>query len=149
MTADEILLLEQSYSESKIQHTCVCWFRTTFPHLGNLLYAIPNGGYRTPKGGAMLRYEGALSGVADLCLAYPYNGKGALYVEMKVPKRKGSSAGKQSDNQKSWQEAVTKYGNEYKICRGLVEFIGIVCEYLCVDKSELVEEACDQYPIYL
>lgn len=149
MKAEDIITLEQSYSESKIQHTCVAWFRRTFPHLGNLLFAIPNGGYRTPRGGAMLRYEGALSGVADLCLAFPTHGKGALFIEMKTPKRKGSSAGRQSDNQKAWEELVTRYDNVYVVCRGLIDFVKIVCDYLHLEAEQYISEATNKYPIYL
>lgn len=149
MKVEEIKKMETTYSESKIQHTCVSWFRRTFPNIGHLLYAVPNGGYRTPKGGAMLRYEGAVSGVADLCLAIPRGGKGALYVEMKTPKMKGSSAGRQSDNQKMWEALVTKYGNEYKLCRGLIEFIEIVCKYLDIDTDTHIDDAANKYPMYL
>ena len=36
MTEKEILEVERGYSESKIQHICVSWFRQTFPEVGNL-----------------------------------------------------------------------------------------------------------------
>ena len=71
MTEQEIIKSEQGYSESKIQHICVNWFRQTFPHVGNLLFAVPNGGWRGARAGA----------------------------QMKVPKKKGSSAGTQKPHQ--------------------------------------------------
>ena len=58
MTEKEILEVERGYSESKIQHICVSWFRQTFPEVGNLLFAVPNGGWRGAKAGAMMVYEG-------------------------------------------------------------------------------------------
>ena len=47
MTLQDILKLEQTQSEAQIQHTCVAWFRYTFPGHALLLQAIPNGGMRT------------------------------------------------------------------------------------------------------
>ena len=85
MTEKEILTAEQGYSESKIQHICVSWFRQTFPHVGNLLFSVPNGGWRGAKAGYMMVYEGQVKGVADLILLYPSAGKSSLCIEMKVP----------------------------------------------------------------
>lgn len=85
MTEREITELEQRYSESKIQHICVNWFRQTFPHVGNLLFAVPNGGWRGVRAGAQMVYEGQVKGVADLILLYPSGGKSSLCLEMKVP----------------------------------------------------------------
>ena len=78
MTEKEIQEIEQTYSESKIQHTCVCWFRRTFPQVGNLLFSVPNGGLRDTKTAVTMRYEGQVNGVADLILLYPSGGKSRL-----------------------------------------------------------------------
>ena len=88
MTEQEITKTEQGYSESKIQHICVNWFRQTFPHVGNLLFAVPNGGWRGARAGAQMVYEGQVKGVADIILLYPSGGKSSLCIEMKVPKKK-------------------------------------------------------------
>lgn len=148
MTKDEILKLERSYSESKIQHTCVCWFRRTFPHVADLLFAVPNGGKRDPRTGAMMKYEGAVSGVADLILLFPHGGKASLCVEMKVPKRKGSSAGNQSENQRAWQSLVETYGSKYCVCHGIFEFVTVVCTYLHIDPRPHIERVLEQYAIF-
>ena len=108
MTEKEILEAEKDYSEAKIQHTCVCWFRMTFPNVDRLLFSVPNGGWRGGRAGASMVYEGQVKGVADLILLFPSGGKASLCIEMKVPKRKGSRAGTQSDDQKSWQELVDR-----------------------------------------
>ena len=34
MTEEDIRKLEVKYSETKIQHICVTWFRETFPNVG-------------------------------------------------------------------------------------------------------------------
>ena len=148
MTESEILELEQTYSESKIQHICVSWFRKTFPHVAKLLFAVPNGGWRGPKAALTMRYEGQVNGVADLILLFPKGGKSSLCIEMKVPKRKGSRAGKQSPDQESWQKLVEEHGSTYVVCHGLVEFINAVCTYLQTNPQPYIEKALNLYPIY-
>lgn len=148
MTEEELKIIEQGYSESKIQHICVTWFRLTFPHLKDILFAVPNGGWRGGRAGATMVYEGQVSGVADLILLYPCGGKGSLCIEMKKPKKKGSRAGTQSDNQVKWQSLVERYGNSYVVCRGLVEFIKSICEYLQIRPSGYIEDALNKYPMY-
>lgn len=149
MTEKELLIIEEAYKESKIQHICVCWFRETFPHVGNLLFAIPNGGWRGARAGAMMVYEGQVKGVADLILLYPSGGKSSLCIEMKVPKRKkGRSAGTQSDEQVAWQELVETYGSTYVVCHGLIEFITAVCAYLQINSERYITEALSKYPLY-
>ena len=148
MTENELLEIEKGYSESKIQHTCVCWFRKTFPHVGNLLFAVPNGGWRGAKAGVTMKYEGQVNGVADLILLFPCGGKSSLCIEMKVPRKKGSQAGKQSEAQIIWQNLVERNGSTYMICRGLVEFIKAVCSYLHINHHKYIEEALNKYPLY-
>lgn len=148
MTEQEITKTEQGYPESKIQHVCVCWFRQTFPQVANLLFAVPNGGWRGGRAGARMVYEGQVRGVADLILLYPAGGKSSLCVEMKVPKRKGSSAGTQSDEQKAWQALVERHGSTYVVCHGLIEFIKAVCAYLRINHHKYLDEALNKYPLY-
>lgn len=148
MTEKEILLIEQTCSESQIQHTCVSWFRQTFPRVGNLLFAVPNGGWRGARAGAKMVYEGQVKGVADLILLFPKGGKSSLCIEMKIPKRKGASAGTQKAAQKSWQALVEEHGSTYVICHGLMEFIKAVCTYLQIDSEPYVKKALNLYPTY-
>ena len=148
MTTADINEAEQGYSESKIQHICVTWFRMTFPEAASLLFAVPNGGWRGARAGAQMVYEGQVRGVADLILLYPKGGKASLCIEMKVPKRKGSSAGTQSTAQKQWQALVERNGSVYVVCHGLIEFIGAVCSYLQIPPQKHLEEAQNKYPLY-
>lgn len=148
MTENEIIELEKGYTESKIQHICVSWFRQTFPHVGSLLFSVPNGGWRGGKAGASMVYEGQVKGVADLILLFPAGGKSSLCIEMKVPKSKGSRAGRQSKEQKEWQTLVETYGGTYVVCRGLMEFIRSVCSYLQVSNRKYITEALNKYPLY-
>ena len=148
ITEEDINTMEQGYSESKIQHICVAWFRRTFPLAGNLLFAVPNGGWRGARAGAQMVYEGQVKGVADLILLYPSGDKSSLCIEMKVPKRKGSSAGTQSCAQKEWQKLVERHGSSYVVCHGLVEFVAAVCSYLRIDPERHIAEAVNKYPLY-
>lgn len=148
MTEKEILNTERGYSESKIQHTCVCWFRSTFPNVGNLLFAVPNGGWRGAKAGAMMVYEGQVKGVADLILLFPSGGKASLCIEMKVPKKKGSSAGSQKAAQKEWQSLVESNGSKYVVCHGIIEFVTAVCNYLRINAQPYIDKVLNQYPLY-
>lgn len=148
MTIQDINEAEKGYSESKIQHICVSWFRQTFPHTSNLLFAVPNGGWRGGRAGAQMVYEGQVKGVADLILLFPRGGKASLCIEMKVPKKKGSSAGTQSAAQKEWQTLVERHGSRYVVCHGLVEFINAVCEYLNINVRHYLDDALNKYPLY-
>ena len=148
MTEQDIKDLEITYTESKIQHICVCWFRKTFPDVGDLLFAVPNGGWRGPKAAITCKYEGQVNGVADLILLYPAGGKSSLCIEMKVPKRKGSQAGKQSKYQVAWQSLVERYGSTYVVCHGLMEFIDAVCRYIRVNPKPYKDKALNLYPTY-
>lgn len=148
MTEQEIIKSEQGYSESKIQHICVSWFRQTFPHVGNLLFAVPNGGWRGGRAGAQMVYEGQVKGVADLILLYPSGGRSCLCLEMKVPKRRGSRAGTQKPHQVEWQALVEQYGSTYVVCHGLIEFIQAVCSYLQINSTKYIDEALNKYPLY-
>lgn len=93
-------------------------------------------------------YEGQVKGVADLILLYPSGGKSSLCIEMKVPKREGSRAGKQSEEQKAWQTLVETYGSTYVVCHGLIEFVKAVCCYLRIDNTKYIDKAVNLYPIY-
>ena len=74
----------------------------------------------------MMVYERSGQGVADLILLFPAGGKASLCIEMKVPKHKGSSAGKQSAHQQEWQVLVESHGSVYVVCHGIIEFVKAV-----------------------
>lgn len=149
MTLQGILKLEQTQSEAQIQHTCVAWFRNTFPSHALLLQAIPNGGMRTGASGAMRRYEGAVAGAPDLYFFHKKGGYGALAIEMKRPKVRGQhSAGKQSEAQKAMQAALERAGYKYITCCGLQEFIEGLCLYAHIDYAPYLEDVCENYETY-
>ena len=122
----------QRHEESRLQESCVTWFRLQYPKLALLLFAVPNGGKRTHRtivrAGRVITYSPA--GVADLILLTPSNGYASLCIEMKTTE-KGSE---QRESQKVWQQAAEGAGNKYVVCRTLEEFMAVVKEYLTTEK---------------
>lgn len=83
-------VLDRIPTEHEEQRELVRWFRQTWP--GVRIFAIPNGGHRSPATAGRLKAEGVSSGVPDLFI--PAWG---LWVEMK--RSKGGSV---SAEQKDW-----------------------------------------------
>lgn len=110
--------------ESKLQQSCIDWFRSQYPGLAKLLFAVPNGSRRDAITGAILKREGVVSGVADLILLIPQKGYASLCIEMKYGKN-GQSA-----SQKEWQQLAEAAGNKYVVCKSLSEFMEQVNRYL-------------------
>lgn len=108
--------------ESKLQISCVRWFRHQYP--AELLFSVPNGGIRNKITGLILKEEGSLSGVSDLILFAKRGGYGALCIEMKYGKNH------QQETQKHFQIQVETKGYKYVICRSLEEFMVEVTNYL-------------------
>lgn len=75
------------------------------------VFAIPNGGRRDAVTGAKLKAEGVSAGVADLIILLPIGN--VLFVEVKTAK------GRQSPEQKAFQERVEKLGFNYVIWRSV------------------------------
>lgn len=126
-------------SESRITQACVSWFRLQYPHLSNVLIHPANEGARRTKvvntafgtrvistGGARLKAEGLVAGVADLLLLVPRHGFGCLAIEMKTP----AKTSRQSERQILWEKAMIQAGNKYVVCRSLEEFISVINNYL-------------------
>lgn len=97
-------------SESSEQIAVVEWFRTRLNHAG-IIFAIPNGGKRSATTAAILKREGVLRGVADLEICW-HNGA-TTWVEMK--RQRG---GKQSIEQKEFQQLMESRGDIYLLCIG-------------------------------
>ena len=89
-----------------------------------LMYAIPNGGARTARTGAMLKREGVKAGVPDICLPVAKRGFSALYIELKAP------GGRLSDVQRQWQAMLTAHGNAAHVCVGWHEARECILFYL-------------------
>lgn len=75
------------------------------------VFAIPNGGRRDAVTGAKLKAEGVTAGAADMIILLPIGN--VLFVEVKTAK------GRQSPEQKAFQERVESLGFNYVIWRSV------------------------------
>jgi hypothetical protein len=117
-------------TESQIQKDCVKWFRNRYgDEIGNLLFAVGNGGARNAWTAKIMKDEGVRAGVADLILLIPRHGFAGLLVEMKTPD------GKQSDSQKEFERLATQYHYKYVVVRDLNTFQQLMMWYI-EDKAE-------------
>ena len=74
-------------SESEIQQSCIKWFQLQHRALweDGVLFHIANEGIRLGGQGRRIKREGIVRGVADLCLAMPRHGYGALLHRNETP----------------------------------------------------------------
>lgn len=96
-------------TEHDEQRMFVGWFRATFP--GVRIFAIPNGGGRSPREGAKLRDEGVSPGVPDLFVP-----EWCLWVEMKR-----ASGGVVSAVQADWHRYLKSIGHAVMVCHGYAQ----------------------------
>lgn len=73
-----------------------------------IAYHIPNGGARNEREGALLRAQGVVPGVADICVQC--HGK-TLYIELK------KQTGHQSPEQKEFERKCKLHGFDYFVIR--------------------------------
>jgi hypothetical protein len=76
-------------------------------------FAIPNAGLRTLRMGARMKREGLRSGIADLAIMLP--GGRMAWLEMKT------KTGRQSVEQKNFQQICLALGHPYAIARSFEE----------------------------
>lgn len=110
------------HEESRIQKSCVKWFRSQYPKL--ILFAIPNGGKRGLIEASIMKAEGVLAGVPDLLLLYPSNGYNGLFIEMKTEK------GDTNPNQRKMIPLIQEAGYQVFICRSFNDFKQQVESYI-------------------
>lgn len=101
--------------ESKLQSTCVRWFKYQYPQY--IIFAVPNGGSRNVLEAKRLQQEGVLAGVSDLIVIAQNK---VLFIEMKHGK------GKQTDKQKDFQNKVENLGFNYYVCNSFDTFKDLV-----------------------
>lgn len=102
-----------------------------FPEL-ELLYHVPNGGYRNEIEAANLKKQGVKAGVPDLCLPVPRGGYCGLFIEMKAGK-----GCKTSKSQDKWIDALKKQGYMAGVCYGAEHAISVLTKYLSQPKTKM------------
>ena len=100
-------------SEERLQADCYQWFHNTYPALRGLLWHVPNGGQRTASEANKFKAIGLVPGVADL--HFFYAGK-MYFIELKI------DAGRLSENQVKWIEAISANGGVVVVIRDLETF---------------------------
>lgn len=111
-------------SEAQEQAAVVQWWRIQYPRHANLLFHIPNGGLRNKIVAVHLKREGVVRGVADMFLAMPCRDIHGLFIEMKRAK-----GGRQTPEQKAFEELVMEQGYLYHVCHGSAAAISVLRAY--------------------
>lgn len=78
--------------------------------IGDYLFAIPNGGARTPIEAKILKGEGVKPGVFDLQLPLARHGFHGLWIEMKA------DDGVVSEHQEAWRRRMDRAGYATRVC---------------------------------
>ena len=120
-------------TEEAEQEAVIEWaelMRNQVPEL-DLLFHIPNGGWRHPGTAVKMKKAGVKAGVPDLFLPVPRGLSHGLWIEMKRTK-----GGKVSDEQKDWIEALEHQGYVCIIAHGAEEACDAIWKYLSDAESE-------------
>jgi hypothetical protein len=95
-----------------------------------LLYAVPNGGFRSPKTAATLKAEGVKRGVPDIHLPVPVDPFHGLYVELKRRGYSGRALGGRSGDQVEWHKSLRNQGYAVCTCYGWDSAAEAIAAYL-------------------
>lgn len=79
-------------------------------HPYNLIFAIPNGGFRNKRTAAILKKEGVKAGVPDLFLPVAASGFNGLFIEMKYGRNNPT------DNQNKKMQEFRTQGYACQVC---------------------------------
>ena len=96
-------------AEARIQAAIVEFVRTVAPQV--LIFAVPNGGLRTPREAARLKWTGTVAGVPDLAIVTP--GGRVRFLEVKT------DTGRLSGEQLAMFDRLAALGTEPLVCRSI------------------------------
>lgn len=93
----------------------------------DLMFAIPNGGYRGHREGSRLKDEGVRAGVPDIFLPVPLGGYAGLWIEMKTSK------GCLSPEQRVYLSRLDAEGYKVEVARGYPAAVKAIDSYYSTD----------------
>lgn len=99
-------------------------YEPRYPDL-QMLFAVPNGGYRSEATGALLKAEGLRPGVSDLLLLAPRGNYHGMCLELKRVGGAGPSV-----EQEAFLMRAHRRGYYVAVAYGWVEAWGEICKYL-------------------
>lgn len=126
-------------SESQLQILIFDWChlnRNRYPEL-ELLFHIPNGGYRNIATAKRLKAEGVKSGVPDLLLPIARGGYHGLFLEVKT------KGGVVSNNQKWWLNTLREQGYLASVAYSFDEVVEVIKKYLEMKNIEQKKESVE------
>lgn len=114
--------------EQREQEALIRWKELNVHRLPglHLLFAIPNGGARHIKTGRDLKAAGVRAGVPDLFLPVPRERWHGLFIEMKAPGGRISSA------QQWWLTELAKVGYQTSVCWSWQEAADLLERWLII-----------------
>jgi len=103
-------------TEDQLQASIVDYVRWVLPHA--VIFAVPNGGLRTKREAAKLKWTGALAGVSDLVLLACTNGISRAYlIECKT------ATGRLSPEQSAFLSDCRSMGFQTAVVRSLDDMV--------------------------
>lgn len=89
-----------------------------------LLFSIPNGGFRKLKTGIRMKKTGLKPGIPDIFLPVGRGMYHGLFIEMK------SERGAVPNHQREWHVKLRDQGYKVDVCRGCDPAIAVITQYL-------------------
>ena len=128
---------KRAHPEHDQQVSLVNWIRENtakYPAL-RTAHAVPNGGFRTKRTAALMKAEGALSGIPDLFVPLPRwwpdgSVSHGLYIEMKA------KGGRLSTEQKEIIPLLREAGYTVHVCFSAEEAKHVIADYLEIELEE-------------
>ncbi len=120
----------------------IAWVRNnmgTYTKL-EMLYAVPNGGWRDMKTARHLKAEGCQPGLPDLCLPVAKGGFFGAHFELKTKadKLRGIKKGVVGEAQEWWLEKLKQEGYFTTVCYGAEETIQALKNYLSLPATQVI-----------
>lgn len=140
VTLDKIKqkLLQSEHDEQAALFEWAGLMQGKYPEL-SLLAAIPNGGKRDAKTGAMLKAEGVKKGFPDIILPVARGAYHGLLIELKAGRNKPT------EYQAWWLVQLREQGYSAGVCYGFEEARDVILDYLRGAKHETYQQDLCEY----